>query len=62
MRLYSAGETRDYTYHVLEHVDGWALDRMLKSEGKLPELFVIEVGRQMCSALECAETFPVSRR
>jgi serine/threonine-protein kinase len=62
VRLYGAGETRDYTYHILEHVDGMPLDRMLKSEGKLPEIFVIEVGRQMCCALECAEREKIVHR
>jgi len=54
VRLFSAGETRDYTYHVLEYVDGTALDVMLKAEGKLPEPFVTDIGVQICAALECA--------
>ena len=62
VRLFSAGETRDYTYHVLEYVEGMALDRMLKSEGRLPEAFVLEVGQQMCSALECAEREKIVHR
>jgi serine/threonine-protein kinase len=54
VRLFSAGETRDYTYHVLEYVEGTALDVMLRNEGKLPEAFVLDVGAQICAALECA--------
>jgi serine/threonine-protein kinase len=54
VRLFDAGETQDFTYHVLECVDGAPLDTLLKQQGRLPEKNVVDIGMQLASALECA--------
>jgi serine/threonine protein kinase len=54
VRLHDAGETQDFTFHVLEYVDGAALDVILRQNGRLPEGAVVDVGMQLASALECA--------
>ncbi|MHC4391473.1 MAG: serine/threonine-protein kinase [Planctomycetota bacterium] len=62
VRLFSAGETRDFIYHVLEYVDGYALDQLLDRDGTVPESAIIEVGLQVCSALECARKEDIVHR
>ena len=55
VRLFDAGETRDFVYHVFEFVDGIALDRLLKARGQLMEAECVDIAIQLASALECAE-------
>jgi len=63
VRLFDAGETRDFVYHVLEYVDGTPLDAALrKAGGPLDPDLVVEVGLQTASALECAEQEQIVHR
>ncbi|GIW72122.1 MAG: hypothetical protein KatS3mg102_1664 [Planctomycetota bacterium] len=54
VRLFAAGETRDYVYHVFEYVEGRALDELLRERGKLTERELVDIGLQMASALAAA--------
>jgi len=54
VRVFDAGETRDFIYHVIEFVDGSPLDTLLKEKGLLPEKQVVDIGFQVASALEVA--------
>jgi serine/threonine protein kinase len=54
VRLFDAGETHDFTYHILEYVRGRPLDQLIKTQGRLPEDQVIDMGIQLASALDCA--------
>ncbi|RME74731.1 MAG: serine/threonine protein kinase [Planctomycetota bacterium] len=54
VRLFDAGETRDYVYHVFEYVEGRALDAILRERGKIPESELIDIGIQVCAGLQAA--------
>ena len=54
VRLFDAGETRDYIYHVFEYVEGEPLDVMLRERGRIPEPELIEIGIQVCAGLQAA--------
>lgn len=51
VRMYDAGETRDFTYHVFEYIDGHPLDKLIKTQGKLASDVVIDIAIQLASAL-----------
>ncbi len=62
VQLYDVGETRDYIYHVLELVEGEALDAIIKREGRLSEARTIEIGIQIAGALEYAAQHAIVHR
>jgi len=51
-QVYGFGETADYSYMVMEFIEGQSLDALLKEQGGfLPEQKVIEWGIQLCDIL-----------
>jgi serine/threonine-protein kinase len=54
VQVHDAGETRDYTYHILEFVDGQSLDAIVRNGAPITEERAIEVGIEIASALEYA--------
>jgi len=51
-QMYGFGETTDYSYMVMEFIEGQSLDTILKEQdGFLPEQKVIEWGVQLCDVL-----------
>jgi serine/threonine-protein kinase len=49
-------------YFAMEYVDGPSLGRLLKEQGALPERQLLEIGRQIAQALECAHGHRIVHR
>jgi serine/threonine-protein kinase len=62
VRLFDAGETRDYTYHVFEFVDGHPLDSILRERKKIPEAEILDIGIQTAAGLTAAASEGIIHR
>jgi eukaryotic-like serine/threonine-protein kinase len=54
VRFYVVSEFEGAPYYAMEFVEGEPLDRLLERRGKLPWDDVVEMGKQICSALQHA--------
>ena len=54
VRFYVVSEFEGAPYYAMEFVEGEPLDRLLERRGKLPWDDVVEMGKQVCSALQHA--------
>jgi eukaryotic-like serine/threonine-protein kinase len=54
VRFYVVAEFEGAPYYAMEFVEGEPLDRLLERRGKLPWDDVVEIGKQVCSALQHA--------
>jgi serine/threonine-protein kinase len=54
VRLYASGRWRGTPFYVMEYVAGETLDARLKKRGKFSWEEVVDLGRQMCAALQHA--------
>ncbi len=59
---YGGGEDGDLLYYVMELVDGGTVKDLLTSSGPFPWQVVVDVTRQICSALQCAHNHGVIHR
>ncbi|TWT81949.1 Serine/threonine-protein kinase PknB [Planctomycetes bacterium CA13] len=60
---YGGGESDDgLLYYVMELVEGGTTKEMIESNGHLPWQVVVDVARQICSALQCAHNHGVIHR
>ena len=60
---YGGGECEDGTlYYLMELVDGGTVKSLLKSNRSIPWPSVVDLGRQLCSALQCAHNNGVVHR
>jgi serine/threonine protein kinase len=62
IRYYGGGEEDGLLYYVMEYVDGGTVKELLETDGPLPWPVVVEVGRQLCSALQFAHNHGVIHR
>lgn len=51
VRFYVASEYQGRPYYAMEYIQGESLDQLLERRGKLPWNQVVELGKQVCSAL-----------
>lgn len=54
VRFYVVSEFEGAAYYAMEFVEGEPLDRLLERRGKLPWDDVVEIGKQICAALQHA--------
>ena len=54
VRFYVASEYQGSPYYAMEYIEGEALDDLLNRRGRLPWDEVVELGKQICSALQHA--------
>ena len=54
IHIYTFDELQDMRYLVMEVADNGSLDGRIEDHGALEELFVLDVGIKMASALDCA--------
>ncbi len=62
IRFFGGGEDNGLLYYVMELVDGGTVKQLLRSDGPLQWPAVVEVGRQLCSALQFAHNHGVIHR
>lgn len=62
VEVYDHGVTDGIPWLAMEYVEGVDLDCVLRSEGPLPPGVVIDLGLQLCSALQYAHSFCVADR
>ena len=54
VRFYAASEYHGAPYYAMEFIEGESLDHLLGRRGQLPWEEVVEIGKQVCSALQHA--------
>ena len=59
---HGGGEADGQLYYIMELVDGGTVKEILESSGPLPWPVVVEITRQICSALQCAHNHGVIHR
>ncbi len=59
---YGGGEDEGLLYYVMEMVDGGTVKDLLQSSGPFAWQVVVDVARQICSALQCAHNHGVIHR
>lgn len=52
VRLFGVGKTHGTRYFAMEYVDGESLDRVMARRGRMSWEEVVELGKQLCAALE----------
>lgn len=59
---FGGGEDDGQLYYIMELVDGGTVKELLESSGPLPWPIVVDIARQVCSALQCAHNHGVIHR
>lgn len=59
---HGGGEDNGQLYYIMELVDGGTVKELLESTGQLPWPVVVDLARQICSALQCAHNHGVIHR
>jgi eukaryotic-like serine/threonine-protein kinase len=54
VRFYGAGKQQGMRYFAMEYIDGESLDRVMSRRGRMTWEEVVELGKQLCSALQHA--------
>jgi predicted Ser/Thr protein kinase len=54
VRLYGAGKHQGMRYFAMEYIDGESLDKVMARRGRMTWEEVVELGKQLCSALQHA--------
>ena len=62
VRFFGGGENEGQLYYVMELVDGGTVKELLQSRGAFQWPVVVEIGRQVCSALQFAHNHGVVHR
>lgn len=62
IRYFGGGKFKDQPYYAMEVMDGGTFDDILKKRGRLSWEQTVELGRQLCSALEYAHTNGIVHR
>jgi eukaryotic-like serine/threonine-protein kinase len=62
IRYFGGGEQNGQLFYVMELVDGGTVKDLLESQGRFPWPVVVELARQICSALQCAHNHGVIHR
>lgn len=62
IRYYGGGEDDGLLYYVMELVEGGTVKDLLETYGPMQWLVVVEIGRQLCSALQFAHNHGVIHR
>lgn len=62
VRFYGGGEDDGQLFYVMELVDGGTVKDLLRSSGRLAWPMVVDIARQVCSALQCAHNNGVVHR
>lgn len=62
VRYYGGGDDNGQLYYVMELVDGGTVKDLLRSNGRLAWPMVVDIARQVCSALQCAHNNGVVHR
>ncbi|MDD4569552.1 MAG: Stk1 family PASTA domain-containing Ser/Thr kinase [Tepidanaerobacteraceae bacterium] len=60
--IYDVGEEDGLYYIVMEYVEGYTLKELIKQKAPIPLTEVIEMGVQICDALECAHKNKIVHR
>jgi serine/threonine protein kinase len=60
--VYAFGKWHELAYMVMECLDGTSINDMLRKQGALDRMFVLDVGLQVCSGLESAHIAGVVHR
>lgn len=59
---FGGGEDNGQLYYIMELVDGGTVKELLESTGRMPWPVVVDLARQICSALQCAHNHGVIHR
>ena len=62
IRYFGGGEDQGLLYYVMELVEGGTVKELLQTDGPLQWQAVVEIGRQLCSALQFAHNHGVIHR
>lgn len=62
INIYDVGQQDGLYYIVMEYVEGKTLKELIKLKSAMPPLEVIEIGKQICDALECAHKNKIVHR
>jgi serine/threonine protein kinase len=62
IKIYDFGESSDGPYLVMEYIDGTTLAECLEKNGKIPNLVLIEIARQIAAGLHCAHDHGIIHR
>lgn len=54
VRFYGSGKQQSMRYFAMEYIDGESLDRVMSRRGRMTWEEVVELGKQLCSALQHA--------
>ncbi|WP_422448249.1 Stk1 family PASTA domain-containing Ser/Thr kinase [Thermoanaerobacterium sp. DL9XJH110] len=60
--IYDVGQEDGSYYIVMEYVEGKTLKDLIRQEAPMPPVEVVEIGRQICDALECAHKNKIIHR
>lgn len=62
VKYYARGKSSGTYYYAMEYIEGRTLDQVIKAEGALPWRRVVDLGIQICDALEYAHDHQVIHR
>lgn len=62
VELFESGADGDTYYYAMEYIDGETLSQLLQREKRLPWRQVVEIGKQICSALKSAHDAGIIHR
>ncbi|MCR4430115.1 MAG: Stk1 family PASTA domain-containing Ser/Thr kinase [Tepidanaerobacteraceae bacterium] len=62
VNIYDVGHQDGLHYIVMEYIEGNTLKEMIKLKSAMPPMEVIEIGKQICDALECAHKNKIVHR
>jgi len=60
--IYDVGQQEGLYYIVMEYIEGRTLKDLIRSRSPMPPMEVIEIGKQICDALECAHKNKIVHR
>ncbi|AYO30408.1 Stk1 family PASTA domain-containing Ser/Thr kinase [Biomaibacter acetigenes] len=60
--IYDVGQQNGLYYIVMEYIEGKTLKELIKLKAPMPPMEVIEIGKQICDALECAHKNKIVHR
>lgn len=62
VNIYDVGEQEGLYYIVMEYIEGKTLKELIRLKAPMPPAEVIEIGKQICEALECAHKNQIIHR